>query len=171
MTFLELRHQVEDVLKTSGYSKGTLKSTKCVFNHLQHYLEKGQNFELTHELASQFLLEKNGTLDWDALTKSQKGSVRCVEYLTTWLESKELRKTKKRRRKIPFEGKLGQSFEDFLLRESHTKHPATLKHHRTRLSHLYLYLYERNMVCMDITTEIMIGFLAHLEYKNHCRKR
>ena len=70
MTFLELRHQVEDALKTSGYSKGTLKSTKCVFNHLQHYLEKGQNFELTHELASQFLLEKNGTLDWDALTKS-----------------------------------------------------------------------------------------------------
>lgn len=163
MTFLELRHQVEDALKTSGYSKGTLKSTKCVFNHLQHYLEKGQNFELTHELASQFLLEKNGTLDWDALTKSQKGSVRCVEYLTTWLESKELRKSKKRRRKIPFEGKLGQSFEDFLLRESHTKHPATLKHHRMRLSHLYLYLYERNMVCMDITTEIIIGFLAHLD--------
>ena len=95
MTFLELRHQVEDALKTSGYSKGTLKSTKCVFNHLQHYLEKGQNFELTHELASQFLLEKNGTLDWDTLTKSQKGSVRCVEYLTTWLESKELRKSKK----------------------------------------------------------------------------
>ena len=57
--------------------------------------------------------KKNGTLDWDALTKSQKGSARCVEYLTTWLESKELRKTKKRRRKIPFEGKLEQSFERF----------------------------------------------------------
>ena len=72
MTFLELRHQVEDALKTSGYSKGTLKSTKCVFNHLRHYLEKGQNLELTHELASQFLLEKKWNFRLGCIDKISK---------------------------------------------------------------------------------------------------